>query len=112
MYTTNQVYTRNRHTVENDTKTALIKRINRKMESAGWKVKVAQNGVPFIIDTVDGSTVIENLVMSLNELAAIWKVTNATAGVNVCDITLVQWTPPSLKLTSADWQVPSYSSHY
>jgi hypothetical protein len=42
--------------------------------------------VPFIIDTVTGLTVIEKLKMTLGDLAAIWKVTNATAGVNVCKI--------------------------
>jgi hypothetical protein len=78
--------TRNRHTPENDIKTALIKRINRKMAGERWKVKVGKNGVPFIIDTVTGLTVIEKLKMTLGDLAAIWKVTNATAGVNVCKI--------------------------
>jgi hypothetical protein len=81
--------TRNRHTPENDIKTALIKRINRKMQQNGggnpWKVKVSKNGTPFIIDTVTGLTVIEKLVLPLDELAAVWGVQNATACVKVTE---------------------------
>ncbi len=125
---------RNRHTIENDIKTALIKRINRAMKKKNsrtggiWKVKVGKDGVPSIVNITTGKTAIEKLAFSLNDLAAIWGVTNATAG---CDVTLP--TKPtagkvyynkkgkpcfsqeisSRKVTNATVEVaPSYSSHY
>ena len=78
--------TRNRHTVQNDEKTALIKRINRKMKPHNWKVRVTRDGVQ-IVNTLSGVVEIARLSFPLDELAAIWKVTNATACVNVCAYT-------------------------
>ena len=77
---------RNRHTIENDIKTALIKRINRAMQKNGardWKVKVDWEGRSYVYSTVSNGLV--TYYDNLNELAAIWGVTNATAG---CDVTL------------------------
>ncbi len=108
---------RNRHTIENDIKTALIKRINRAMKKKNsriggiWKVKVGKDGVPSIVNITTGKTAIEKLAFSLNDLAAIWGVTNATAG---CDVTL----PTNRKfnatagVTITPEVPPSYSSHY
>ena len=77
---------RNRHTIENDIKTALIKRINRAMQKNGardWKVKVDWEGRSYVYSTVSNGLV--TYYDNLNELAAICGVTNATAG---CDVTL------------------------
>jgi hypothetical protein len=92
---------RNRHTAANDIKTALIKRINRAMQKygIGWKVQVNRDSRSYIYDTVSQRFV--TYYDNLYDLAAIWKVTNATAG---CDITLTQGATPRV--------APSYSSHY
>jgi len=74
--------TRNRHTIENDRKTALIKRINRKMRPENWNLKAGKNGNS-IVDVSTGIVIIAKLHMSLDELARIWGVQNATACVDV-----------------------------
>lgn len=68
---------RNRHTIENDEKTALVKRINRcyARRNCSRKVRIV-NGVPILFDTVTNSprpTVPGN---SLQGLAAILDLNN------------------------------------
>ena len=97
--------TRNRHTVANDIKTALIKRINRQMRPQDWNLKAGKNGKLSIVEISTGKIVIEKMALTLDELAAIWKVQNATACV---DVTL-----PNVTFgTITSGLAPSYSSHY
>jgi len=74
--------TRNRHTVENDTKTALIKRINTKLKPRGLKVRVDTIVGPYLVDVFTGIILIYRVDLTL--LAAGLGVQNATACVNVC----------------------------
>jgi hypothetical protein len=77
--------TRNRHTVENDTKTALIKRINTKLKPRGLKVRVDTTVGPYLIDLFTGAVILYHV--DLTTLAAGLGVQNATACVNVCAYT-------------------------
>jgi hypothetical protein len=74
--------TRNRHTIANDTKTALIKRINTKLKPRGLKVRVDTIVGPYLVDLFTGIILIYRVDLTL--LAAGLCVTNATACVNVC----------------------------
>ncbi len=117
---------RNRHTIENDIKTALIKRINRRIQPQHLKVRVSKFGGAYVVNTAYDYIVCTSV--DLTELASSLGVTNATAG---CDVTLP--TKPtagkvyynkkgkpcfsqeisSRKVTNATVEVaPSYSSHY
>lgn len=77
--------TRNRHTVENDTKTALIKRINTKLKPRGLKVRVDTTVGPYLIDLFTGAVILYHV--DLTTLATGLGVQNATACVNVCAYT-------------------------
>jgi len=76
--------TRNRHTIENDRKTALIKRINRKMRPENWNLKVGRDGKLHIVLVSTGADVFDRpWPTPLDHLAAIWGVQNATVCVDV-----------------------------
>ena len=74
--------TRNRHTLENDRKTALIKRINTKLKPRGLKVRIDTIVGPYLVDVFTGIILIYRVDLTL--LAAGLGVQNATACVNVC----------------------------
>jgi len=73
--------TRNRHTVENDRKTALIKRINTKLKPRGLKVRVDTIVGPYLTDLFTGAVILYSV--DLTTLATGLGVQNATACVDV-----------------------------
>jgi hypothetical protein len=70
------ISTRNRHTVENDRKTALIKRINRKLASQFKKVRINRFGETYIVHTTYAYVICTGV--NLTELASSLGVINAT----------------------------------
>ena len=75
--------TRNRHTVQNDEKTALIKRINRKLAPKFKKVRVNIRGEAYIVHTLYAYVICTGV--DLTGLASSLGVTNATACANVLE---------------------------
>ena len=77
------ISTRNRHTVENDRKTALIKRINRKLASQFKKVRINRFGETYIVHTTYAYVICTGV--NLTELACSLGVAVASRDINATD---------------------------